>query len=59
MKKFGLLNRIIFTVFLSILFSLSAGASDFILTGVVDGPYTGGLPKEVELYVVNNIPDTG
>jgi hypothetical protein len=30
---------------------------DLVLTGVVDGPLTGGLPKAVELYVVNDIPD--
>ncbi|MCC6605090.1 MAG: lamin tail domain-containing protein [Anaerolineae bacterium] len=32
-------------------------ATDLLLTGVVDGPLTGGLPKAVELYVVNDIPD--
>ncbi|ARV05657.1 hypothetical protein BTO04_02625 [Polaribacter sp. SA4-10] len=32
-------------------------ANDIIITGVYDGPLPGGLPKGVELYVVNNIPD--
>jgi len=30
---------------------------DLIITGVVDGPLTGGIPKAVELYVVNDITD--
>lgn len=32
---------------------------DLILTGVVDGPLAGGVPKAVEFYVVNDIPDLG
>ncbi|MFZ1400454.1 MAG: lamin tail domain-containing protein [Candidatus Promineifilaceae bacterium] len=32
-------------------------ATDLLLTGVVDGPLTGGTPKAIELYVVNDIPD--
>ena len=32
-------------------------ATDLLITGVIDGPLTGGLPKAVELYVVNDIPD--
>ena len=37
----------------------TAGATtgDLVLTGVIDGPLTGGLPKAVELYVVNDIAD--
>lgn len=34
-----------------------ANASDLIITGVVDGPVTGGLPKAIELYAVNDVPD--
>jgi len=30
---------------------------DLLITGVIDGPIIGGLPKAIELYVVNNIPD--
>lgn len=30
---------------------------DLIITAVFDGPITGGLPKGVELYVLNDIPD--
>ncbi len=32
-------------------------ASDLIITGAIDGPLTGGIPKAVELYAVNSIPD--
>ncbi len=31
--------------------------SDLIITGVFDGPLSGGIPKFVEFYVVNDIPD--
>jgi hypothetical protein len=34
-----------------------AGSSDMVISGVIDGPLTGGLPKAIEVYVVNNIPD--
>jgi predicted extracellular nuclease len=40
------------------LFSLSGNAqSDLIITAVYDGPLTGGTPKGVELYAINDIPD--
>ncbi|MCB0561616.1 MAG: T9SS type A sorting domain-containing protein [Lewinellaceae bacterium] len=32
-------------------------ATDLLLTGVFDGPLTGGTPKGVELYVLNDIAD--
>lgn len=35
----------------------AASTGDLVITGVVDGPLTGGLPKAVELHVVNDIPD--
>jgi len=31
--------------------------SDLLITGAFDGPLTGGTPKGVELFVVNDIPD--
>lgn len=31
--------------------------NDLILTGVIDGPLSGGLPKALEFYVVNDIAD--
>ncbi len=36
--------------------SLSFG-QDMIISGVFDGPLSGGTPKAVELYVINNISD--
>jgi len=30
---------------------------DLVITGVADGPLPGGLPKAIELYVANDIPD--
>ncbi len=30
-------------------------ASDLVITGVIDGPLSGGIPKAVELYAINNI----
>ena len=40
-----------------ILTALSANASDLVISGVIDGPLSGGVPKAVELYVVNDIAD--
>jgi predicted extracellular nuclease len=37
--------------------SPSATASDLVITGVIDGPLTGGVPKAVEIYVVNGVAD--
>ncbi|NOR87300.1 MAG: endonuclease I, partial [Bacteroidales bacterium] len=36
---------------------VSSNAQDLVITGVYDGPLTGGTPKGVELYVINNIAD--
>ena len=33
------------------------GSGNLILTGIYDGPLTGGLPKGVELYVISSIAD--
>jgi len=35
----------------------SAVAQDLIITGVIDGPLSGGIPKAVELYVVSDVAD--
>ncbi|MDH5371400.1 MAG: endonuclease I, partial [Acidimicrobiia bacterium] len=32
-------------------------ASDLIITGVVDGPLSGGIPKVIEVLVVNDVAD--
>gem|GEM_PF-391351 len=35
----------------------TGGSGNLIISGVFDGPLTGGIPKGVELYVINNIAD--
>ncbi len=35
----------------------AAAEDDLLITGVIDGPLTGGVPKAIELYAVNSIPD--
>lgn len=32
-------------------------ACPLLMTGIIDGPLTGGVPKAVELYVIENIPN--
>ena len=47
-------------VVLVLLVSLTAGraqAQDIVVSGVIDGPLPGGVPKAVELYVVNYVAD--
>ncbi|MBT8069663.1 MAG: lamin tail domain-containing protein [Gammaproteobacteria bacterium] len=39
------------------LLSTSAFAQDLTITGVVDGPLTGGIPKAVEIYVISDVTD--
>lgn len=46
------------TLLFSLLLATSFGFSqDLVLSGVVDGDLSGGLPKAIEVYVVNNIAD--
>tara|TARA_R110002153_G_scaffold241605_1_gene396734 strand:+ start:11577 stop:16061 length:4485 start_codon:yes stop_codon:yes gene_type:complete len=42
---------------LALLAASSVQASDLVITGVFDGPLTGGIPKGVELFVINDIAD--
>jgi plastocyanin len=35
----------------------ASGATDLIISGVYDGPLSGGQPKGIELYVLNDIAD--
>ncbi len=50
-----------FVIVLAVLSMIAAapglGAQDLIITGVIDGPLSGGIPKAVEFYAVNAIPD--
>ena len=36
---------------------ISSKSQDLVITGVVDGPLTGGIPKAIEVYVINNVSD--
>ncbi|WP_299225494.1 T9SS type A sorting domain-containing protein [uncultured Psychroserpens sp.] len=50
------MKKLYFLIVTLVVTSLSFG-QDLIITAAFDGPLTGGLPKGVELYVVNDIPD--
>ncbi|MDX2416094.1 MAG: lamin tail domain-containing protein [Xanthomonadales bacterium] len=39
------------------LLSTSAFSQDLVITGVIDGPLSGGIPKAIEVYVINNVAD--
>lgn len=41
----------------ALLCGMSLSAQNMVLTAVYDGPLTGGTPKGVEIYVINNISD--
>jgi hypothetical protein len=49
--------RRVLTILLSVFVFLLQGQSDLVITGVIDGPLSGGLPKAVEIYVINDISD--
>ncbi|MBK9017063.1 MAG: HYR domain-containing protein [Saprospiraceae bacterium] len=34
-----------------------SGCGNLVITGVIDGPLTGGIPKAVEFYALTDIPD--
>ncbi|MEJ2487126.1 MAG: hypothetical protein P8Y68_15470, partial [Anaerolineales bacterium] len=58
LRRFSLSRMVMMGAILILLLSLSAiPADDLIITGIIDGPLTGGIPKAVELYAVNAIPD--
>ena len=42
---------------ISALSSTAIQANDLVISGVIDGPLSGGVPKAVELFVVNDIAD--
>lgn len=47
----------IITLIVLAIFTISSFAQDLVITGVFDGPLSGGTPKGVELYVINDIAD--
>ncbi|MDX2414229.1 MAG: hypothetical protein QNK33_03465, partial [Bacteroidales bacterium] len=52
MKKFYT-----FILFWSLIFSGTIFGQNMVITGVMDGDLTGGLPKMIEIYVINDITD--
>ncbi|MCB4798512.1 T9SS type A sorting domain-containing protein [Neotamlana laminarinivorans] len=50
MKKF-------YSLFLIFLMANLSFGQDLIITGAFDGPLSGGVPKAVEIYVINDIAD--
>ena len=42
---------------LAIVFVASPAAAQVIITGVMDGPLPGGVPKMIELYACSEVPD--
>lgn len=47
----------IYFLLLSLMVSTVSFGQDMVLTGVFDGPLPGGVPKLIEIYVINDIPD--
>lgn len=50
------MKKLYFIVAFLMATTLSFG-QDLIITGTFDGPLTGGVPKGIEIYVINNIAD--
>ncbi|MEM9052107.1 MAG: T9SS type A sorting domain-containing protein [Bacteroidota bacterium] len=53
------MKKIYFLITAVLFFASQTGnaQSDLIITGIADGPLPGGLPKVIEFYVANDIPD--
>ena len=54
-KQFSLVPFVVFLLTLA----PAAHAQDLVITGVVDGPLSGGVPKAVELCALADIADLG
>jgi len=50
-------NDVIATAQLSLTQAPPVTGSDLVITGIVDGPLSGGVPKAIEIYVVNAVAD--
>lgn len=53
------MKKIYFLLFaaMTMTFQSAVAQSDLVITGVVDGDLTGGKPKAIEIYVINDIAD--
>ena len=47
----------IYVLLFTFLMTAASFGQDLVITGIIDGPLPGGLPKGLELYVVNDIAD--
>ncbi len=54
---FLVLATALFLIVASIGSPIAAQSPSLVITGVIDGPLSGGVPKAVEFYVLNDIPD--
>jgi hypothetical protein len=52
----GIMRKTVLLVIIFLITTISLNGQ-MILTGVIDGPLTGGLPKAIEFYVTDNIGD--
>ena len=50
-------HLVLFLLFLGLLAAAQPASSQLILSGVIDGPLTGGLPKAIEIFVESNVAD--
>ena len=50
------MKKLYFLLF-TILISAFTFGQDMVITGTFDGPLTGGIPKVIEIYVVNDVAD--
>ena len=46
-----------FLLMFLMMIGISVNAQDLVITGVLDGPLPGGLPKAIELYAINDVSD--
>ncbi|MGB1062165.1 MAG: hypothetical protein ACPGZU_18640, partial [Ketobacter sp.] len=51
------MKRILLPGLLAALLASQANSADLVISAVYDGPLSGGTPKGVELYVINDIAD--
>ncbi|MBN2564115.1 MAG: hypothetical protein JXB46_00230 [Candidatus Eisenbacteria bacterium] len=51
------MRQLLMIAIVLLLVATGAGASDLIITGVCDGPLTGGIPKAIEVVACADIAD--
>ena len=51
------LRRMLSAIVIAMFAAIPVANADLLITGVIDGPLSGGVPKAVELYALNDIAD--